>query len=106
MKTVFALSLFLCTAGTALADIPYFRAVCPGPVSVRAEAGGPVMIDDAPADILMESKYAFEARHGAITVSVMIHADASLSVSFTGPGDAEGVCVVGRWRPVDRAEQL
>ena len=106
MRILFAVALFFGLAGTALADIPSFSAVCPGPIPVGAEAGGPVTIDDAPAQILSESKYAFKARGGEITVAVAIRPDASLSVSFVGPGDTRGVCLIQQSEPVDHEQQL
>ena len=106
MRIVLAAGMLVAAMGVVRADIPSFEAVCPGSIAVRAEEGGPVEIGGRQADILSESKYAFDAREGPLTIYVMIKPDGFLSVRFTHDDGTEGVCLVGLTGPIRHYEQF
>jgi len=101
-----ACALALAGAVPALADIPAFTATCPGGIAVAAREGGPVTVDGVEAEILTESKYAFEVRSGDVTISAAIKPDGMLGLSYASDGGATGVCLVGNLGPIHHDEQL
>jgi hypothetical protein len=79
-------------ASTANSRIPAFKATCGSGIAVRAEAGGPVFIDDAQAILKKFNENYFEASRAGTTVSITFETDGSPSLSYTGPNRTNGVC--------------
>jgi hypothetical protein len=83
----------LVMAGTAnAAGIPLLNYSCPGEVSVHADEGGPIYINGEEAETKKFSDAYFEAEGSDVTVSISIGEDDSASVTYTGPGGANGIC--------------
>jgi hypothetical protein len=81
-------------AGTARADVPFFNAVCPGHVEVHADEGGPVYFNGSETKLHRYNANYYEATHGALTVSISVNPDHSVSVSYTKSGGGNGICQV------------
>lgn len=79
------------TAATA-ANLPKFDVTCPTDVHVRAEAGGPVYINDQQATLHKFSEQYFEAKGEGMTVSISLTASGTPTVSHTGKQGANGIC--------------
>ena len=96
MKMVY--SAMLVAAATvpiaAEAKVPFFNATCPGKIDVHADEGGPVYLNGKEAKLKVVNANYFEATLNRVTVSVSKNPDGSLSVSYTGPKRANGVCAV------------
>lgn len=83
----------LLAAGTAhAANLPAFEVTCPNDLAVRAEAGGPVYINDTRAVLSKFSEQYYEAKDQGVTISVSLAADGSPTVTYTGKQGANGVC--------------
>ena len=76
------------------AKVPFFNAVCPGQIEVHADAGGPVYVDGKETKLKRFNDNYYEARLGALTISVTIMPDGSPDISYTGKGRAHGVCQI------------
>lgn len=87
---VCALGLF--SVGAAQAAVPALDMICGADIAVRAEAGGPVFIDDAEAELSAVNDNYAEAKSGDITVSIAINTDGTPNVSYTGKGGINGIC--------------
>ena len=94
----------------AWAALPLFNARCPGGLEVHADAGGPVYVNGREAQLRRVNDDYYEAgdRSSGVTLSIRRGAD-DVQVSYTGPGNASGVCQVagntgaGRAAPASRA---
>lgn len=84
----------LALTGTAHAGIPLVNATCPGGIEVHADEGGPIYLNGQEASLKKFNENYFEAKNGAVTVSLSIRPDGSPDVSYTGPGRANGVCAL------------
>lgn len=101
-KTIMKLSSFILFAsiafvpGLAMAkSLPTLNYQCPGNIAVHTEPGH-VYFNGKPAKIIRtvnsdEGLYV-EAHSGKTTVSISVDATDESSVSYTGPGRANGVC--------------
>ena len=78
----------------AEAKVPFFNATCPGKIDVHADEGGPVYLNGKEAKLKVFNANYFEATLNRVTVSVSKNPDGSLSVTYTGPKRANGVCAV------------
>lgn len=96
MKMVYSAMLVAAAAVPTLAEakVPFFNATCPGKIDVHADEGGPVYLNGKEAKIKVFNANYFEATLNKVTVSVSKNPDGSLSVSYTGPKRANGVCAV------------
>lgn len=96
MKMVYSAMLIAAAAfpATAEAKVPFFNATCPGKIDVHADEGGPVYLNGKEAKLKVFNANYFEATLNKVTVSVTKNPDGSLSVSYTGPKRANGVCAV------------
>lgn len=74
--------------------IAFLNAKCPGNIEVHADEGGPVYINGKEARFNPSNENYYEASGGGVTVSVSRNTDGSQSVSYSGPGRANGVCRV------------
>lgn len=74
--------------------IPLFNAVCGGGIEVHADEGGPVFIDGQQTSLKKFNDNYYEASRGGLTISISIRPDGSLSLSFTGPNRANGICTL------------
>ncbi len=74
--------------------IPLFNARCPMGIEVHADRGGPVYINGKEARLTVQRRDYFEAQSNRITVSISRTPDGSLSVSYTGPRRANGICQI------------
>lgn len=94
--SVFLFAVTAVAAPAANAAIPLLNAECPGDLSVHADKGGPVYVNGKEAKLKRFNDNYYEATDTArkVTVSVSISPDGSPSVSYTGPGRANGVCEV------------
>lgn len=79
---------------TAQAKVPFFNATCPGNLSIHADEGGPVYFNGKEAKLKIFNANYFEATLNGVTLSVSRSPDGSISVSYTGPKRANGVCQV------------
>lgn len=95
MKPIPILALALiASADTAQAKIPLLNATCPGGIEVHADKGGPIYINGKEGKLHVYNDAYYEAKHGKVTISLMINPDHSVEVSYTGPGRANGICAV------------
>lgn len=74
--------------------IPLFNAVCGGGIEVHADEGGPVFIDGQQTSLKKFNDNYYEASRGGLTISISIRPDGSLSLSFSGPHRANGICTL------------
>ncbi len=91
----------------ASAAIQQFNGTCPGGVEVHADQGGPVFINGRETRLKRFNDEYYEASDGrGLTLSINRTPDGGTQVSYTGPGNDNGVCSVqasGRdARPVDQ----
>lgn len=92
-------------APAALAAIPQFNGTCPGGIEVHADDGGPVYINGRETRIKRFNDNYYEASDGqGLTLSINRTADGGTQMSYTGPGNANGVCSVGAAANGDRHE--
>ncbi len=92
-KPIFA-ALLLLLAGSADAAIPLLNASCPGNLEVHADQGGPIYVNGKEAQLKRFNDNYYEARSGQVAISLAISPDGSPSVSYTGPGRANGICTL------------
>lgn len=78
----------------AEAKVQFFNAICPGNLEIHADAGGPVYFNGKEAKLKIVNANYFEATLNKVTLSVSTNPDGSLSVSYTGPRRANGICKV------------
>ncbi len=94
----------IATPGFAMAGIPLFNYTCPGNLDVHADQGGPVYINGEQTTLKKFSDSYYEAKGSNVTLSITTNADESVSVSYTGPHGANGVC--SERQPATGAEPL
>ncbi|KAA0695860.1 hypothetical protein DT594_00325 [Halopseudomonas laoshanensis] len=94
MKKCCVLVSALGFCSVANAGIPLFNATCPGEIEVHADQGGAIYINGKEAELTRFSDTYYEAKGGAVTISLMINPDGSPDVSYTGQHRANGVCAV------------
>jgi hypothetical protein len=65
-------------------------------IQVHADRGGYVYINGKQAELKKFNNNAYDAKlkGGNVTISITINPDESVSISYTGPGRANGVCQV------------
>ncbi|MEN5202968.1 DUF3011 domain-containing protein [Stenotrophomonas sp. TWI700] len=84
-----------CFSASAFAAIQQFNGTCPGGVDVHADEGGPVFINGKETRLKRFSDDYYEASNGAgLTLSINRTPDGGTQMSYTGPGNANGVCSV------------
>lgn len=94
-KSLYALAFTaLALPGAAQAKIPLLNATCPGNLDVHADEGGPVYINGKEAKLKVFNANYYEASNGSVTISITISPDGTPSVSYTGPGRANGICTI------------
>ena len=81
-------------ADTVSAGIPVFVALCPGDISVDSARIGVVYVNGAKAAVEKFNNNTYEAKSGAVTISVSANGNKAPDVSFTGMGHANGICQV------------
>lgn len=74
--------------------IPLFNATCGGGIEVHANEGGPVFIDGEETSLKKFNENYFEATRDGTTIAISFNPDDSLSLSFTGPNRANGICTI------------
>ena len=79
------------TAGVK-AGLPLVNAECPGGNSVHIDEGGPVYVNGKQAQLKRFNDNYYEASYQGVKYSVSKNADGTASISYTGPGQANGVC--------------
>lgn len=91
-----ALLVTLGIADVASAAIPGFNATCPNKIEVHADKGGYVYINGKQAELKKYNNNAYDAKvkGGNVTISITINPDETVSLSYTGPGRANGICQV------------
>ena len=83
-------------APSALAAVPLFNGTCPGGISVHADDGGPVYINGRETRLKRFNDNYYEASDGrGLTLSINRTPDGGTQLSYTGPGNANGICTVG-----------
>ncbi len=93
MNTLPTLIALLTASGMAqAANLPAFEVTCPTDLTVRAEAGGRVYINDKQMVLHKLSEQFFEAKGEGVTLSISLNADGSPLVSYTGKQGAHGIC--------------
>jgi hypothetical protein len=88
-----ALCLLPILVGPALAEIPFLNATCPTGIDVHADQGGAVYINGEEATVQSFSDSYYEAKSGGTYVEIGVEGG-SVSVTYTAPGGANGVCQV------------
>lgn len=91
-------------ASAAQAQVPFFNASCPGRLDVHADEGGPVFINGKQARLKRFNNNYYEARLGRATISISVNPDGTPSISYTGPGGANGMCRVKGGRAAERQD--
>jgi hypothetical protein len=91
-RLLISTALLAATAAANAASLPKFEVTCPGDLSVRAEAGGPVHINDKQATLSKFSEQYYEAKGEGLTIAISLKADGSPSVSSAGKQGASGAC--------------
>ena len=94
MKLIVFVATLVASAGAANADVPFFSAICPGNIEVQADEGGPVYVNGDEAKLTTFNDNYYEAKSGAVTISLSVNPDGTFEVSYTGKGGANGVCEV------------
>jgi hypothetical protein len=102
-KLLITTALLAATGAANAASLPKFEVTCPGELSVRAAAGGPVHINDKPATLSKFSEHYYEAKGGGVTVSISLKADGSSAISSTGKEGASGACKAGEEGKVEES---
>ena len=74
--------------------IPLFNATCGNGLEVHANEGGPVFINGEETRLNKFNDNYFEASRGRTTISISFRPDGSLSLSFSGPNRANGICTL------------
>jgi hypothetical protein len=77
-----------------MAALPMFDATCPGNIAIHGNAGGPIVVNGEEASVEKFSDTYFEATQAEVTASISINPDQSVSVAYTGPEGANGICTV------------
>jgi len=85
------------------ASLPKFEVTCPTDLAVRADAGGPVFINDKKAILSKFSEQYYEAKGQGVTLSISIAADGSPTVTYTGKQGANGICTEREETPKEPA---
>ncbi|MCL1527552.1 DUF3011 domain-containing protein [Xanthomonas nasturtii] len=79
----------------ASAAIQQFNGTCPGGVEVHADQGGPVYINGRETRLKRFNDDYYEASDGrGLTLSINRTPDGGTQMSYTGPGNDNGVCSV------------
>ena len=91
-KLLITTALLTATGAANAASLPKFDVTCPGDLSVRADAGGPVHINDKPATLSKFSEQYYEARGDGVTIAISLKADGSSVVSSSGKQGSSGAC--------------
>lgn len=94
MKYLLMAGALLAVSGTAMADIPFLDATCPGKVQVHADQDGPITINGKEAKLKTLNDNAYEATDGNVVISLTVDADGTPTVSYTGKNKAHGICQV------------
>jgi hypothetical protein len=100
MKKLFPIAVLLTASIAGIADVanakgmPGFNATCPGKIEVHADQGGYVYINGKQASLKKSNDNYYEAKGSNTTISIAINPDETVSVSYTGPGRANGICTV------------
>jgi len=101
----FVLAGTFCSA-SAFASIEQFNATCPGGLEVHADNGGPVYINGKETRLKRFSEDYYEASDGSgLTLSINRTPDGGTQMSYTGPGNRNGICTVGTPSSGDRRDQ-
>ena len=77
-----------------MASIKTLNATCPGDIEFHADEGGPAYVNGNEADVAVSNENYYEAKGGGVTISVSSEAGANPTVSYSGPGGANGICQV------------
>jgi hypothetical protein len=100
MKKLFPITVLLTSSIVGIVDIaqakgmPRFNATCPGRIEVHADQGGYVYINAKQASLKKFNDNYYEAEGSGTIISIVINPDETVSVSYTGPGRANGICTV------------
>jgi hypothetical protein len=81
--------------GTAMADIPAFKAQCPANHAVNADRQGTVHINGHVAEVTRYNDNYYEAVRGDVVIGISIEGG-GLNVTYSGRGKQNGVCTVTR----------
>jgi hypothetical protein len=101
MRSIVVAAVALLGAASASAEVPFFRATCPTNI-LAAGGGGTVFINGQQANVRETGPNAFTARGGGIQLDFLF-AGGEPSLSYTGPGSANGMCTVTKFRPAAAA---
>ena len=85
------------------ASLPKFEVTCPTDLAVRADAGGPVLINDKKAILSKFSEQYYEARGEGVTISISLDGKGQPTISYTGKQGANGVCTERQEAPQEPA---
>lgn len=93
---------FVLMTGAALAKAPYFAAKCPTDITVETDRAGRAYLSGKKAAVRSKNANYWEIVGGGVTISVAKDAG-SLTVTYTGPHGANGVCQVTEQETVESA---
>jgi hypothetical protein len=93
-RKVVALIAVAALPAAAHAKIPLINATCAMGMEVHADEGGPIFLNGKEAKLKVFNKNYYEAKSGAITISLSMSPDGSPQVSWTGKGREHGICQV------------
>ena len=100
-KLPITIALLTASGMAHAANLPAFEVTCPTDLSVRAEAGGPVYINDKQIVLHKLSEQFFEAKGEGITLSISLNAAGAPTVSYTGKQGANGICEKTEEEPLE-----
>ena len=91
-KLPITLALLTASGLAHAANLPAFDVTCATDLKARAEAGGPVFLNDKPLTLHKLSEQFFEAKGEGVTLSISLTASGAPTVSYTGKQGANGIC--------------
>lgn len=97
MRPIVVAAIAMLGAASASAEVPFFRATCPTNI-LAAGGGNTVFINGQQAQVRETGPNAFTARSGGIQLDFLFEGGEP-SLSYTGPGAANGMCNVTKFRP-------
>lgn len=85
-------SEFSMAAFVSAAGIPQLNYTCGSGIEVHTDQGGPVFINGKQARLKKFNDNYYEATYAGVTVSISFNPDDTVSMSYTGPNRANGIC--------------
>ena len=87
-----SIALLVTSSLAQAANLPALDFTCPTDIKVRAEASGPVFINDKQVTLSKFSEQYFEAKGEGVTTAISLNASGAPTVSYAGKQGANGIC--------------